>query len=137
MDLIIKNGTIATASDTYIADIGIKGGRIVMIGKDLESAGAEVVDARLIPASRDGEVDAGVLQHPLGVAGLDSRWFGGEHLRIEGDAGLQVLDVGVNMHVSDVKMPAGVRAVYEDNFAVVGVVAQEAEEVKTDEAPAK
>ena len=44
------------------------------------------------------------------------------------------LDVGVNMHVSDVQMPAGVRAVYDDNFAVVGVVAQEAEETKTEEA---
>lgn len=40
------------------------------------------------------------------------------------------LDIGVNLHVSEVKLPAGVRAVYEDNFAVVGVVAQEAEEAK-------
>jgi ribosomal protein L25, Ctc-form len=47
------------------------------------------------------------------------------------------LDVGVNLHVSDVKMPAGVRAVYDDNFAVVGVVAQEAEEAKSEEAAAK
>jgi large subunit ribosomal protein L25 len=47
------------------------------------------------------------------------------------------LDVGVNLHVSDVKMPAGVRAVYDDNFAVVGVVAQEAEEAKGEEAAAK
>ena len=44
------------------------------------------------------------------------------------------LDLGVNMHVANVKLPEGVRAVYDDNFAVVGVVAQEAEEVKTDEA---
>jgi len=44
------------------------------------------------------------------------------------------LDVGVNMHVADVKMPAGVRALYDDNFAVVGVVAQEAEEVKAEDA---
>ena len=42
----------------------------------------------------------------------------------------------MNLHVSDVKMPAGVPALYEDNFAVVGVVAQEAEEVKADDAPA-
>ncbi len=45
MDLIIKNGTIATACDTYIADIGVMGGKIVMIGKDLDLTGAEVVDA--------------------------------------------------------------------------------------------
>lgn len=40
------------------------------------------------------------------------------------------LDIGVNLHVADVKLPSGVRAVYDDNFAVVGVVAQEAEETK-------
>jgi len=42
------------------------------------------------------------------------------------------LDIGVNLHVSEVKLPAGVRAVFDDNFAVVGVVAQEAEETKAD-----
>lgn len=46
------------------------------------------------------------------------------------------LDLGVNLHIDEVKLPAGVRAVYEDNFAVVGIVAQEAEEEKTAE-PAK
>lgn len=47
------------------------------------------------------------------------------------------LDIGVNMHVSEVKLPAGVRAVYEDNYAVVGVVAKEAEEeAKPEEAAA-
>lgn len=44
------------------------------------------------------------------------------------------LDLGVNLHVADVQLPAGVRALYEDNFAVVGVVAQEAEETKGEEA---
>ncbi len=38
------------------------------------------------------------------------------------------LEIGVNMHIDEIKMPAGVRAVFDDNFAVVGVVAQEAEE---------
>lgn len=37
------------------------------------------------------------------------------------------LEIGVNLHISDVVLPAGVRAVYDDNFAVVGVVNQEAE----------
>jgi len=46
------------------------------------------------------------------------------------------LDVGVNLHVGDVKLPSGVRAVYDDNFAVVGVVAQEAEETKAEDAKA-
>jgi len=38
------------------------------------------------------------------------------------------LDVGVNLHIEDVKLPSGVRAIYDDNFAVVGVAAKEAEE---------
>jgi large subunit ribosomal protein L25 len=48
------------------------------------------------------------------------------------------LDLGVNLHIDEVKLPAGVRAVYEDNFAVVGIVAQEVEEeVKAEEPPKK
>lgn len=45
MDLIIKNGTIITPSESFVADIGVKHGKIVMIGKDLSVEGAEVVDA--------------------------------------------------------------------------------------------
>ncbi len=45
-DTVIRNGTIVTATDTYLGDIGILGGRIVAIGKDLpiENAGS-VIDA--------------------------------------------------------------------------------------------
>ena len=35
MDLIIKNGTVVTPSESYIADIGVSGGKIVAMGKDL------------------------------------------------------------------------------------------------------
>jgi dihydropyrimidinase len=45
MDLIIKNGTIVTPSESYIADIGVKDGKIVAIGIDLLEEGAKVVDA--------------------------------------------------------------------------------------------
>lgn len=38
------------------------------------------------------------------------------------------LGIGDNLHISQVKLPEGVRAVYEDNYSVVGVVAKEAEE---------
>ncbi|MBU1040607.1 MAG: 50S ribosomal protein L25 [Proteobacteria bacterium] len=47
------------------------------------------------------------------------------------------LDLGVNLHIDEIKLPAGVRAVYDDNFAVVGIVAQEAEEEKAAAEPAK
>ena len=34
MDLIIRGGTIVTAADTFVADIGIAGGKVVQIGGD-------------------------------------------------------------------------------------------------------
>ncbi|MCK1995089.1 dihydropyrimidinase [Peribacillus muralis] len=46
MKKIIKNGTIATAADTYQADILIENEKIAMIGKDLAAEGAEIIDAK-------------------------------------------------------------------------------------------
>ncbi|WP_285769218.1 dihydropyrimidinase [Peribacillus sp. SI8-4] len=46
MKKIIKNGTIATAADTYQADILIENETIAMIGKDLNAEGAEIIDAK-------------------------------------------------------------------------------------------
>ncbi len=45
-DTVIRNGTVVTATDTYASDVGIVGGRIVAIAKDLptENAG-KVIDA--------------------------------------------------------------------------------------------
>lgn len=40
------------------------------------------------------------------------------------------LDVGVNLHIDEIELPSGVRAVYEEKYSVVGVVAKEAEEEK-------
>ena len=45
MDLIIKNGTIITASESYMGDIGVKDGKIVAIGTNLSEQGANIVDA--------------------------------------------------------------------------------------------
>jgi dihydropyrimidinase len=46
MDLVVKNGTVVTASDTYLADVGIAGEKIVLIGQDIApSSGARVIDA--------------------------------------------------------------------------------------------
>src|SRR3954468_4388617 len=57
-DTVIRHGTIATASDTYQADVGIRGGRIVAIGEALTDAG-EVVDATgllVLPGGIDSHV---------------------------------------------------------------------------------
>ena len=44
MDTVITNGIIATATETYQADIGIKEGKIAALGLRLE--GAETIDAQ-------------------------------------------------------------------------------------------
>ena len=36
MHLVISGGTIATASETFSADIGIRDGRIVTLGEELK-----------------------------------------------------------------------------------------------------
>ena len=45
MDLIIKNGTIVTSSESYVADIKVKNGKIVSIGTGFCEEGAQMVDA--------------------------------------------------------------------------------------------
>lgn len=45
MDLIIKNGTVVTASGTFSADVGVSGGKIVALGVGLKAEGAKVADA--------------------------------------------------------------------------------------------
>lgn len=45
MDLIIKNGTIVTQAESYVADIGVIGGKIVAIGSGFSEEGAKVIDA--------------------------------------------------------------------------------------------
>lgn len=66
MDLIIKNGTIITSTDTYKADIAVKEGRITAIGVNLDSKEAEVIDATkkyVLPGAIDAHVH---FQTPVG-----------------------------------------------------------------------
>jgi dihydropyrimidinase len=44
LDLVIRNARVATASDTFACDIGIRGGRIALLGEGLP-AGAREIDA--------------------------------------------------------------------------------------------
>jgi dihydropyrimidinase len=45
MSILIKSGTVITASDTFQADILVDGEKITSIGKDLKSNGADIIDA--------------------------------------------------------------------------------------------
>src|SRR5437870_5092547 len=57
-DTIIRGGTVATASDTFACDVGIRGGQIAALGDNLGSA-AEIVDASgklVLPGGIDSHV---------------------------------------------------------------------------------
>ena len=57
-DLIIRNGTVATAADTFACDIAIRDGKIVALGHDLGPA-ADVIDATghlVLPGGIDSHV---------------------------------------------------------------------------------
>ncbi len=58
LDLVVRNATVVTASDTIAADVGVKDGRIAMLGQALPAA-AEGIDARgkyLLPGGVDSHV---------------------------------------------------------------------------------
>lgn len=45
MDLVIKGGTVVTATESYMADVAVENGKIVAIGKDLAVDAKKIVDA--------------------------------------------------------------------------------------------
>lgn len=66
MDLIIKNGTIITATDTYKADIAVEDGKIIAIANNLNDNNAKVIDATgkyILPGAIDSHTH---LQMPFG-----------------------------------------------------------------------
>ena len=57
-DTVIRNGTVVTASDTFVSDVGIKDGRIAALAGDLTDA-VEVIDATglfVLPGGIDSHV---------------------------------------------------------------------------------
>src|SRR5258707_15763721 len=57
-DLVIANGTVATASDTFKADVGIRNGRIVALAAGL-TGGSQTIDATdrlVLPGGIDSHV---------------------------------------------------------------------------------
>jgi len=57
-DTVIRNGTVVTASDTFISDVGIKDGRIVALAAELKDAD-QVIDATgllVLPGGIDSHV---------------------------------------------------------------------------------
>ncbi|MFC7689594.1 hypothetical protein ACFQY5_08155 [Paeniroseomonas aquatica] len=57
-DLVIRHGTVATASDVFASDIGISGGKVVALGQQL-GAGTREIDATgklVLPGGIDSHV---------------------------------------------------------------------------------
>jgi dihydropyrimidinase len=87
-DLIIAGGRIATAADTFTADIGIKDGRIVTLADGL-TGGARTIDARgrlVLPGGIDSHVHIaqpsgpGIVMADDFESGTRSAAFGGNTL---------------------------------------------------------
>lgn len=74
-DLVIKNGTLITAADTFHADLGVTEGCIRSIGSDL--SGDEVIDANgklVLPGGVDPHVH---LEMPVGETCSSDDWESG------------------------------------------------------------
>src|SRR5574344_981879 len=66
MDLIIRNGTIVTASGSFDADIAVENGKLVDIGRELEMHADKEVDASgllVLPGALDAHTH---MQMPFG-----------------------------------------------------------------------
>jgi dihydropyrimidinase len=88
LDLVIKGGTVATASDTFKSDVGIRDGRVVALGEALGEA-LEVIDARdrlVLPGGIDSHVHLaqpsgpGIVMADDFESGTRSAAFGGNTL---------------------------------------------------------
>jgi dihydropyrimidinase len=87
-DLIIKGGTVATASDTFKADVGILGGRVAVLGDNIGTA-KQVIDATdrlVLPGGIDSHVHIaqpsgpGIVMADDFESGTRSAAFGGNTL---------------------------------------------------------
>ncbi len=85
LDLVIRGGTVATASDTFSCDVGIRDGRIVALGDGLGSA-ERVIDAKgrlVLPGGIDSHVHVsqpsgpGIVMADDFESGTRSAAFGG------------------------------------------------------------
>ena len=98
MVTIIKNGTIVTAGDIYAADLLIEDGKIALIGYDLQSDEATVIDATgklLLPGGIDVHTH---LELPFGGTVSSDDFFTGHRAAAFG---------GTTTHIDFVIQPMG------------------------------
>lgn len=77
MDLIIKNGTVVTATGSFKADVAVKDGKIAALGAELSDPAAKVVDAAgklVLPGAIDAHTH---LAMPFGGTVSSDDYFAG------------------------------------------------------------
>lgn len=67
---------------------------------------AEMMDANGASPSRYGEVDARVVEHPLGVVGLSYVRLGGEQCRVKPDRRVEIGNANMNMKALQAVLPS-------------------------------
>lgn len=119
-DLVIKSGTLVTASSTYKADIGIKDGKISAIAESLE--GTEIIDARdklVTPGAIDSHVH---LEMPIGKYTSTDDFFTGSKAAAFGGTTtiIDFVEAGENQLLTDAleerKVKAQSRSVIDFGF---------------------
>ncbi len=123
-DLVIKGGTVATAADTFVADIAIVDGRIAAIGSDLK--GVRDIDARgllVLPGGIDSHVhieqrsSSGIMTADDFYTGTRSAAAGGTTTVIPFAA--QQRGTSVREAVEDYHKAAGPKAVVDYAFHMI------------------
>jgi dihydropyrimidinase len=138
-DLVVRGGTVATASDTFRADVGIKGERIAALGDDLGAGGREI-DASgklVLPGGIDSHVhieqmsSAGIVNADDFYSGTVSAAFGGNTTVIPFAA--QERGQSLRQVVKDYHECAGPKAVIDYAFHLI--ISDPSEQVLGQELP--
>ena len=139
-DLVIRNGTVATASDTTECDVGIKDGVIATLGRGL-TAGAREIDAAgklVLPGAIDShchleqQSSAGVMTADDFYSGTVSAAFGGTTTVIPFAA--QHRGQSLRQVVEEYHQAAGPKAVIDYAFHLI--ISDPSEQVLGQELPA-
>ena len=124
-DLLIRNGTVATASDTFGADVAVKDGRVVALGENL-GGGEKEIDATgklVLPGGIEGHChieqisSSGVMTADDFYSGTVSAVFGGTTTVIPFAA--QQKGDSLRKTVEDYHACAGPKAVIDYGFHLI------------------
>ncbi|HXC89830.1 MAG TPA: amidohydrolase family protein, partial [Stellaceae bacterium] len=139
-DLVIRNGTVATAADTMQCDVGIKDGVVATLGRDL-GPGTREIDARaklVLPGGVDSHChleqrsSAGVVCADDFYSGAVAAAFGGTTTVIPFAA--QHRGQSLRQAVEDYHQAAGPKAVIDYAFHLI--ITDPTEQVMGQELPA-